>query len=258
MKFSHLVFFITLITAVSAAQPVQCTAGSCPGNCTCSETNICLDSNIAFNGGLNCKTEHGCDLNGTNSVECSSCFLKVGSDSLAACTNITNATSSEILAKTVTNLVKPEAKQASCVSTSWLQERGLEQATLGASNLATVLCVPGENFPCGTPGHMLRDNRKGSLMTYREVCEIRADCIESAMLVSKLSHTFDWSQFKNEDGLELTSVSACPSSTAISASRIVAVLADGLNRNGMGAISNLITELPQSVLFASMKFTGSK
>jgi len=264
MKFSHIIVFFAVIVAVhaTAATSVQCLEGSCPGDCMCSEAKICVDAKVAKDGANECKTKYSCVSGGKSSTAaCGQCLQKAGLDSVTACLKAAssiNSTSTNITESNPITIKTNNKGQASCVSTAWIQEHKLEHATLGSSHFAKVLCVPGDKIPCGTPGHLLRSGQQGSLMTYREVCEIRADCIESSMLVSKLSHSFDWSRFKNANGLELTSVSACPTSTPISPSRIVAVLADGLNRNGMGAICNFISELPSSVIDATMKFTAGK
>lgn len=124
-----------------------------------------------------------------------------------------------------------------CVSTAWLLYRGVAHATLRDAGVSPVLCIPGSGLPCGTAGHLLRE--KDSLVSYREVCEKRSDCVQSTMKVSQLSHTFDWSVYQS-NGLELTSLSAHPNSAAMSPSRMVAKLADALNRVGLGAVTNAV------------------
>lgn len=52
--------------------------------------------------------------------------------------------------------------------------------------VARVMCMSG--LSCGTPGHLLRQN--GALVSCREVCETRSDCIEYTAAVSQLSHTY--------------------------------------------------------------------
>lgn len=136
-----------------------------------------------------------------------------------------------------------------CISTEWLKERDLEHAAIRHAGVSKVLCVPG--LPCGTAGHLLREyNNESSgskLLTYREVCERRRDCIESATAVSQLSHTFDWSQFKSiGEGttLELTSLSANPQSNPSSPSRLIARVGERLNSIGLGTICNAVALLP--------------
>jgi len=95
--------------------------------------------------------------------------------------------------------------------------------------------------PCATPGHLLR--RERALVSYGEVCETRTDCIESTAAVSQLSHTYDWSRYA-AGSLELTSLSAHPESTSSSPSRLLATLADVLNKNGLGSVCNFVAVLP--------------
>lgn len=157
--------------------------------------------------------------------------------------------------------VNLSSRKASCVSTEWIRRRGLEDKTFGTPQTAQVLCIPDEDLPCGTPGHLLRNVQQSSLISYQDVCEQRSDCMESTMLVSKLSHSFDWSQFKIEGRLELTSVSASTSSSPFSFSRIMAVAADGLIRNGMGYICDfamIIARAYGSTLDVALKFTDGR
>lgn len=111
--------------------------------------------------------------------------------------------------------------------------------------------LPG--LPCRTAGHILREctNRTGDcrLVTYREVCERRNDCVASTAAVSQLSHTLDWSQFifaGDVEGsrLEFTSLSAHALSFPTSPSRIIAHVCDHLNSIGLGSVSNMVALLP--------------
>jgi len=138
-------------------------------------------------------------------------------------------------------------EECACISTAWLRKHGLLHAQLGKSNGASkVLCIPDSNLPCGTPGHILRD-QSGTLVTYNEVCAERGDCIQSNMQVSQIRHDVDWSSHKSH-GLELTSLSAHPSSSTASPSRIVAHAADLLNRYGLGLVVNMISQ-PSTIVY---------
>jgi len=154
------------------------------------------------------------------------------------------------------------SRSAACVSTEWVRKRGLEGETFGTPQIAKVLCFPGGNIPCGTPGHLLRNVQDSTLISYQEACEHhRVDCIESSMLVSELSHSFDWSQFTTDDRLELTSVSANPSASASSLSRFVAVAADLLIRYGMGDFCNSIMQFlraRESLLVFALELSNRK
>lgn len=144
---------------------------------------------------------------------------------------------------TSTNIHKQSSKSsnkgAECISTEWLNRNNLHTATIRKdSSVAQVLCIPG--LPCGTPGHILRDELR-RLVTYRQVCEQRLDCVRSKMKVSKITHAMDWSKFKSSDGkFELTSLSAHPNSTSWSPSRIIANLADLLNKSGLGTVNDTL------------------
>lgn len=81
------------------------------------------------------------------------------------------------------------------------------------------------------------------------------------MLLFKLRHFFNWSQFKSDSGLELSSASASISSSAFSLSRIVDILAHGLIRNGMGHICNFIKDVHRAYeyfVFVALKVTCGK
>jgi len=183
------------------------------------------------------------------------CFAKARSDDIHSChckendscefTNVTGDTCSSELCpgcvskvdlKSIATCVTA-AENPPCVSTAWLKSAGVAHATLRHAGMASVLCIPGSTLPCGTPGHLLRQG--ASLVSYREVCATRT-CVESAMHVSQLSHTFDWSVYKSVNGLELTSLSAHPDSYNMSPSRIIAKFADALNRAGLGSVTNAV------------------
>jgi len=131
-----------------------------------------------------------------------------------------------------------------CVSTQWILERGLQHAVLrdSGAQMQPVLCIPDNNgdIPCGTPGHLLRDANTRKLVSYQTLCDKRRDCISTSMPVSQLSHNYDWSRYRTEN-YELTSLSAHPhAKTQYSPSRILAGIADMLNRAGMGRMCDLI------------------
>lgn len=128
---------------------------------------------------------------------------------------------------------------APCIETAWLKKNDLMHQTIRHAGTTRVLCIPA--LPCATPGHLLR--RERALVSYGEVCETRTDCIESTAAVSQLSHTYDWSRYA-AGSLELTSLSAHPESTSSSPSRLLATLADVLNKNGLGSVCNFVAVLP--------------
>lgn len=129
------------------------------------------------------------------------------------------------------------ASSAPCVSTAWLRVNSLTHATIRHAGASPVLCIPG--LPCGTPGHLLRST-SGKLLSFREVCRTRSDCIESAMEVSQLRHDMDWSKYQTDDGLfTLTSLSAHPDALPWSSSRIIAIIGDSLNSMRLGKVTNL-------------------
>jgi len=132
---------------------------------------------------------------------------------------------------------------APCVETAWLKKNDLIHAAIRHAGVARVLCIPG--LPCGTAGHLLR-RRNGALVSFREVCETRSDCVESTAAVSQLSHMYDWSRY-SAGALQLTSLSAHPESHARSVSRVIASLADTLNKNGLGWVCNMVAVLPLHV-----------
>lgn len=138
-----------------------------------------------------------------------------------------------------------------CVSTKWVQDNGYGDAILRRGSFASVLCIPG--LPCATAGHVVRSCEGGNcrLRTYKQVCETRSDCVESAMEVSQLSHQFDWSVVKSGD-LRLTSLSMNANSSVFSISRTIAHLTDWLNSNGLGFVSDHIAT--SHTLFTSVLF----
>lgn len=188
---------------------------------------------ICFNQALGTNLTAKCaKLNGTEAVTCSQTALN---DSVSVCV----APSSQ---KNGTNT----GTAAPCVSTAWLKKYGLEHETISSSGYAKVMCIPG--LPCGTYGHLLRKCKKTDsecdLVTYEKACEQRLDCIESETMVSQLSHAFDWGQFASIDGsLSLTSLSAHPGAAKHSFSFIIAQMADWLNYNGLGRVTNLVARL---------------
>lgn len=197
--------------------------------CECHATGFCYAK--ARNEKIHschCKAGGSCPVAGDTCAEdlCPSCVSEIDLETIATCVKA--------------------ADNPPCVSTAWLQSRGVAHATLRNAGSASVLCIPGSDLPCGTLGHLLRDG--SSLVSYREVCEKRTDCVESTMTVSQLSHTFDWSVYQS-NGLELTSLSAHPASHNMSPSRMVANVADALNRGGLGAFTNAVAGMMNSEKF---------
>lgn len=137
-----------------------------------------------------------------------------------------------------------------CVSTQWLAQRGLQRAVLRSSGPSEkhVLCIPDQELPCGTPGHLLRNFDTGKLASYQTVCEMRGDCIRTSMPVSQLSHNYDWAVYRT--GMyELTSLSAHPETKSpFSPSRILAAFVDTLNKAGMGRICDAFILLTHQIL----------
>lgn len=218
----------------------------CMNGCKCHEQfNQCFDERILKERNIACPTcaSHMDCPNSycTKSKKCYSCWFFPALDAMRPCL---------AKKKTVSNDFIPQESaptKPACIATSWLRGRGLEHATIRHTGVAPVLCISRSSLPCATSGHLLRECTKGTrackLKTYREVCQSREDCIESASAVSQLSHTFDWSQFK-ADGiterttLELTSLSAHPYSGPSTPSRIFACIGNYLNSIGLGSLCN--------------------
>lgn len=141
-----------------------------------------------------------------------------------------------------------EDAESACISTTWLERKELLRAAFPKSRTAAVMCIPG--LPCGTLGHILRQCSVGfrcTLVTYKEVCSMREDCISTVMKVSRLRHAFDWSTF-HSGNLSLTSVSAHPESTIYDISRIIATIADKLNSKGLGYVCDALIEMKSYIL----------
>ncbi len=142
----------------------------------------------------------------------------------------------------------PEPKK--CVSTAFLRKHNLLDEAIVHGGSAKVLCIPG--LPCGTSGHLIRKcNFQGlcDLVSYKEVCENRVDCVESRMQVSQLSHKYDWSKFqiKSDDTtFSLTSLSVDPESrsTYFSFSRCVAIMTDFMIQYGMSSVCDVVAGSP--------------
>jgi len=237
MNFTTIVFFIVLVVMTTGFRAKRCPRGvaDCPLGCACSEHSLCIDKVVYGNATLACNKKFGCARAVKKDTDdCIDCYEMVTERALVPCLPepSVNASKSQYMNQTADH----NKQRASCVSSAWLLERNLHHATLGSSGIAKVICLPDSSLPCGTPGHILRNAVNGRLVTYREVCAHRSGCIHSTMLVSKLSHSFDWSEFKT-----LTSVSVHPSSSVLYLSRIVAAIANGLNRRGFGAVCNLIS-----------------
>ena len=173
---------------------------------------------------------------------CVDCAATHQETAFAACLGVSSKTSAKPVKS---GSSKPSSSPVPCVSTAWLRDNGVADAAIRHSGAARVLCISG--LPCGTPGHLLR-NSNSKLVSYREICEHRADCVESVMPVSQLSHAFDWSQFTDSEGLlSLTSLSAHSHSTPLSPSRIIAHLTDRMNKVGLGSLSNAVALFPHNV-----------
>lgn len=224
-----------LFACVNAIQSnsTACPTGvsECPKGCACLN-KFCHNNTMWTAAKDACDKKHQCgNPNVTDQIPCSDCVEAAAAAAATTCWD----------GKT-TEATESDKNSTVCVSTVWLRQRGLAHATLGAPMFSSVLCIPGTGkLPCGTPGHLLRD-RDGALVSYEEVCRHRNDCVASAMLVSKLKHDFDWAVVEDDDGLQLTSLSAHPFSSPGSPSRIVAYVADNLNRLGLGQLCNIITQ----------------
>lgn len=130
-----------------------------------------------------------------------------------------------------------------CVSTEWIKNENLSKHVLRNGKQSKVLCIPG--LPCATRGHVLRQcnsRKQCDLRTYQEVCEKRYDCTESTILVSQLSHSFDWSVYRSGN-LQLTSLSMNSPAGMYSISRCVAQAAEIMIRNEMGSICNFVSNV---------------
>lgn len=145
----------------------------------------------------------------------------------------------------------PEPKK--CVSTAFLRQNNLLHMALNHGEHANVLCIPG--LPCATSGHLVRScttDHSCRLVTYREICDNRVDCIESRMPVSQLSHKYDWSQFRSISDsvvLSLTSLSVNPDSASAFyySSWTIAAVADMLIKNGLGIVCDMASVTPSTI-----------
>jgi len=252
MAFSRVVLLGLLCLFARAcaiqANSTACPSGDwqCPQHCECKESKFCRDDKMWSNGTEKCNIEHNCGSpNETDPNPCAECLDSLADAAAKSCVNKTN---------------ESKNSGAVCVSTAWLENRGLQLATIGTPRFSNVLCLPGGKLPCGTPGHLLRGS-DGVLISYREICERRSDCVATSMSVSQLSHSFDWSVVKNDDGVQLTSVSVHPFSSSVSPSRIVAVIADKLNSLGLGHLCNFIAQFSgahSTLLHRALTLTANK
>lgn len=177
---------------------------------------------------------------------CSDCSKIAFSEGVRDCVSSTTSSGRLKYRPSGSKKREPRRPNRSCIATAWLKQRGLENAAILHAGFCAVFCIP--SLPCGTPGHLLRQCNKFlrcTLVTYREVCETRSDCIESTTAVSQLSHSFEWSAFRapgKEEGttLELTSLSVHSLSSPSSPYRFIANAADRLNSMGLGSICNAV------------------
>lgn len=145
MSFSHvLILFVSFIVAVSAS--VDCTKTPCPTTCVCTD-KVCLNKD----GIRNYTTKHNCystDVNKTTA--CTDCLKRVSIDSIGTCAAGNSTKNSSGESKTMGTETKKEAsvesilrnlpeskstpapRKASCVSTQWIKQHGLEDGISGA------------------------------------------------------------------------------------------------------------------------------
>lgn len=255
------------------------TDAQCTGSCSCSKSpaderipfSVCVNQKAYESAAANCKSctsdsdcpNSSCAAELGNRRVCMDCELPRNTDVFQCSGSSTTPdanTSTITPSATGTSIdASPESYSPSnetfeptgtqgpapCVSTDWLRREGLIDATIRQAGPADVLCIPG--LPCGTHGHMVRDY-KSNLITYRDACRLRTDCVESRMEVSQLSHSFDWSRVRSVDGkLSLTSLSVHPDSKTWATDRLIATLADHLNRSGFGFVCNALVLLPSKI-----------
>lgn len=240
----------------SDVQPAFCSSDDdCTGGegCTCMmdktsvppmEGGVCMNKATYESGTKECKTctQHSdcpgslCTSNLLGRKVCNDCEVGPGIQAMGKCP-------ASAAAGGLSDAASGTTKPAPCVATSWVRENSLMHAVLRHGRPARVICIDSASdsrLPCGTPGHLLR-TRSGELISYLEACRSRGDvgCVHTTMPVSQLSHTYDWAQFESVDGeLSLTSLSAHPTAARYGVSRSIAVLADVLNRAGLGCVTN--------------------
>jgi len=154
-----------------------------------------------------------------------------------------------------------------CVSTAWLENNGHSEGIHLKGGESPVFCIP--DFPCGTPGHIVREcnkENKCQLKTYAQICKDRGDCIENVEAVSQLKNSYDWSKVSRSacdlsGSLTLTSVSMNPNASKYSISSIIAHIGDSLNRNGYASITDALIHVPiyvrDGMNYARNIFSGS-
>lgn len=218
---------------------------SCLNNATStiSTTGNCIDMRLYRERAKKCKTcKKNSDCPGS---ECSKNLLLKQIHGRKLCADCETGPSLEAMLKCASNnpsTSNHNTKSPPCVSTKWLREKSLSHHTIRHAGRARVLCIPG--LPCGTLGHLLHTS-SGSLISYREVCETRQDCVQSVMKVSQLSHSFDWSIFRTTDDTHsLTSLSAHPFAGKYGISRLLAMTGDILNNSGLGCLTNAFVKIP--------------
>ncbi len=96
------------------------------------------------------------------------------------------------------------------------------------------------------------DSNICKLMTYKEVCENRGDCLKTNLAVSQLKHTYDWSSVYRKScdlsgSIYLTSLSMNPNDGKISVSYIMSRFAHALNENGLGKLTNYLSTVPSKI-----------
>ncbi len=142
-----------------------------------------------------------------------------------------------------------------CVETEWLVNHGHEKGIAHRYGKSLTYCI--EGLPCGTAGHLLRrcdvDGKDCRLVSYAEVCnESDARCLMKSVEVSRLRHGYDWSSV-TQSSLELTSVSQHPTAKSMSTSRLIAIVADGLSRHGLGVVLDAIISGVEAVSVLMMR-----
>lgn len=84
--------------------------------------------------------------------------------------------------------VEEEEETSDCVDSVWVIGNGHAKGVLKWSEFARVLCIPGAELPCGTPGHLLHkcDDGKCTLVSYSETCARMGGCTERFAKVARL------------------------------------------------------------------------
>lgn len=128
-----------------------------------------------------------------------------------------------------------------------MKQIGRTDGILAERETGTILCIPTEDLPSGTPGHILRQcndtvDSKCTLKSYSEACDERSDCYAKTVPVPRLRSTCARSIVKISD--EFTSLSKHDPKTnsemAVTISHGIVIVADILKKHGFGQVVDIV------------------